>query len=594
MGPKKKDEIKMSLGEFLVDKTMGSWADEMEDTPVYSRTGYGTERRTYGNNAGSHANVNAAGYSYREEPILPDKPPFTVHLGNLSFDATTGDVSDFFMKCECTNVRIIEDRIDMKPKGFGYAEFATRDGLKQALTLNGSQFQGRSIRINIADPPKDRGDRPEARDISDWSRKGPLPDLPSRSGMGSGRRDQDRGFGPDSGGDRKDRYQEGDGKIRDLGNWERKGPLSPIIQPERSHRDGGRSRTNDAPKGDSGFRDRRSSPAAWGEGRLNSSYEGSRPPRRDVIDRPTIERTLTAAEQDNQWRSKMRPDPPAAKSPVVSRDGSEASSSPARNSAVSLTRPKLNLAKRTVSEVHEKTTSSETIDVKASPFGAAKPIDTAAKEREIEEKRLATIREKKEAEERALEEKKQEIKAAAEIEEKKVVEILQRTDNSSLENVTDSVDKVSLNDNVDDNKPVDMKETTQKIRTKPSEAVAWRSASNGPLSLRDDIPKGPRAGRGGFGRGRDDGREGRYGREGRDDREGRDGREGREGRDDPRFSNDRQYQQKTNGVSTPPIANARSQIESEPKEIEEDGWRTVSKHKKNGRAGNQAARAIVS
>ncbi len=40
----------------------------------------------------------------------------------------------------------------MKPKGFGYAEFATRDGLKQALTLNGSSFQGRNIRISVADP----------------------------------------------------------------------------------------------------------------------------------------------------------------------------------------------------------------------------------------------------------------------------------------------------------------------------------------------------------------------------------------------------------------------------------------------------------
>jgi RNA recognition motif-containing protein len=96
----------------------------------------------------------SSGYSVREELPLPDKPPFTVHLGNLSFDATVGDVTDFFTGCECTNVRIIEDKLEMKPKGFGYAEFATLDGLKQALTLNGSQFQGRNIRISVADPRK--------------------------------------------------------------------------------------------------------------------------------------------------------------------------------------------------------------------------------------------------------------------------------------------------------------------------------------------------------------------------------------------------------------------------------------------------------
>jgi RNA recognition motif-containing protein len=95
-----------------------------------------------------------AGYSVREELPLPDKPPYTVHLGNLSFDATIADVNDFFAGCEITNVRIIEDKELMKPKGFGYAEFGSLEGLKQALTLNGSQFQSRNIRISVADPRK--------------------------------------------------------------------------------------------------------------------------------------------------------------------------------------------------------------------------------------------------------------------------------------------------------------------------------------------------------------------------------------------------------------------------------------------------------
>jgi translation initiation factor 4B len=73
-------------------------------------------------------------------------------LGNLSFDATVGDVTDFFTGCECINVRIIEDKMEMKPKGFGYAEFQTLEGLKSALTLNQTQFQGRNIRISVADP----------------------------------------------------------------------------------------------------------------------------------------------------------------------------------------------------------------------------------------------------------------------------------------------------------------------------------------------------------------------------------------------------------------------------------------------------------
>lgn len=97
------------------------------------------------------------GYSSIRENFpqhIPDKPPYTAHLGNLSYDATVETVTDFFADCEVTSVRIVEDREQQRPKGFGYAEFATADGLKQALTLDGTTFQGRAIRIRIADPRK--------------------------------------------------------------------------------------------------------------------------------------------------------------------------------------------------------------------------------------------------------------------------------------------------------------------------------------------------------------------------------------------------------------------------------------------------------
>ena len=85
---------------------------------------------------------------------MPTKPPYTVHLGNMSFDATEGDIQALFEGCQVTNVRIMEDKVDRKPKGFGYAEFASLDGLKKALELNLSQFQGRNIRISVAEPRK--------------------------------------------------------------------------------------------------------------------------------------------------------------------------------------------------------------------------------------------------------------------------------------------------------------------------------------------------------------------------------------------------------------------------------------------------------
>lgn len=72
----------------------------------------------------------------------------------MSFDATEGDISDFFVGCDVTSVRIVEDKLERKPKGFGYAEFATLDGLKKALDANNTQFQGRNIRVSVAEPRK--------------------------------------------------------------------------------------------------------------------------------------------------------------------------------------------------------------------------------------------------------------------------------------------------------------------------------------------------------------------------------------------------------------------------------------------------------
>ena len=98
--------------------------------------------------------ADRGGYSVREQLPLPTKPPYTVHLGNMPFDATEGDITEFFTGCQVTGVRIVEDKLERKPKGFGYAEFATLDGLKKALEANNTQFQGRNIRVSVAEPRK--------------------------------------------------------------------------------------------------------------------------------------------------------------------------------------------------------------------------------------------------------------------------------------------------------------------------------------------------------------------------------------------------------------------------------------------------------
>jgi len=92
------------------------------------------------------------GYAVREPLDLPTQPPYTCHVGNLSFEATEADISDLFAGCGVTNVRVVEDKLTKAPKGFGYVEFETVEGLQKALDLSGSSLQGRSIRTSVAEP----------------------------------------------------------------------------------------------------------------------------------------------------------------------------------------------------------------------------------------------------------------------------------------------------------------------------------------------------------------------------------------------------------------------------------------------------------
>ncbi|KAB2576442.1 putative RNA-binding protein sce3 [Lasiodiplodia theobromae] len=457
MAPKKQAQ-KMSLGDFLGDQSLGSWADEMEDLPVSGPSaGYGGSRPSFGPSGGSFGGgfergPDRGGYATREELPLPTKPPYTAHLGNLSFDATEGDIHDFFMDCDVTSVRIVEDKLDRKPKGFGYVEFGTLDGLKKALALSGTQFQGRNIRVSVAEPPKERM---ETRVFDDWTRKGPLPPLAgerSRGGGGGGYRSFDSGAS-DAGSERGGRT------TRDFGSWERKGPLSPVNPPPREPR--------------------KTSPS-WGEGRS----EDSRPPRREFSEtRPP--REPTAPELDNSWRDRMRP-VETLRSPTGTPDASSPSSPVAKPAAPAGGRPRLNLQKRTVSETPAAPSSSAAGgDAKSSPFGAARPIDTAAKEREIEEKRQLALRQKKDADDKVREEKRAKEAAKAEKEGEKEngagspppgsnFDVLGQVDESA-EAATDE----NANGTIVDDKAVKPKEVVREA--KPVEQ-SWRRKESAPAA----------------------------------------------------------------------------------------------------------------
>ena len=85
--------------------------------------------------------------------------------GRLSFDSTVESLTGFFTDngFEVSNARIIYDRETGKSKGFGYVDFDDKAQLKKALEFDGSELDGRTIRLDESQPrqatPGGRGGR---------------------------------------------------------------------------------------------------------------------------------------------------------------------------------------------------------------------------------------------------------------------------------------------------------------------------------------------------------------------------------------------------------------------------------------------------
>ncbi|KAI9510718.1 hypothetical protein F5148DRAFT_1281589 [Russula earlei] len=173
----------MSLNEFLGDTTLGSWADEMDALP----TAPAARDEDRGDRRGGRDDFlsnrpDRQSFPPREDLPLPTQPPYTAFVGNLAFDLTEHDLESFFDGLKTKSVKVIRDR-DERPKGFGYVEFEDLEDLKGALTKTGSALAGRTVRVSVAEPPKERagfGGLEDPKFSGEWRRQGPLPDLASR------------------------------------------------------------------------------------------------------------------------------------------------------------------------------------------------------------------------------------------------------------------------------------------------------------------------------------------------------------------------------------------------------------------------------
>jgi len=74
-----------------------------------------------------------------------------IYVGNLSYQSNEQDLEGLFSQFgNIVNINVIIDRETGRSKGFGFVEFDGKEGAEGAVSLDGSEFQGRKIRVNIA------------------------------------------------------------------------------------------------------------------------------------------------------------------------------------------------------------------------------------------------------------------------------------------------------------------------------------------------------------------------------------------------------------------------------------------------------------
>ena len=84
-----------------------------------------------------------------------------LYVGNLSYSTTEESLNGLFAQFgEVVSAVVIKDRATGRSKGFGFVELADEAAADKAIEeWNGKEFEGRRIRVNVAEERAPRRDR---------------------------------------------------------------------------------------------------------------------------------------------------------------------------------------------------------------------------------------------------------------------------------------------------------------------------------------------------------------------------------------------------------------------------------------------------
>jgi len=304
---------------------------------------------------------------------LPSEPPYTAFLGNLPYDVEENDIIEFFGNLKLEKVRLPRDGGRMR--GFGYAEFFDVNSLVKAIELNNEVLKGRRIRVDVAGSAGtgDSQNREESREdrSTDWRK---------REAGDQDRRPFDRsrdGGRPDRDGEHPWRNSEADS----ASSWRRSDPIeSSRPEPRRYEQRGYSDRSWGDSVADSETTWRKTSPVISEDRRKFVGRESDRRgPDREADSAsswrsdPSTFRSREEVKHD--MREQSREDDRYGRPTEERREERSEAEAPRE-------RPRLNLKPRTVASTTKEEVAPSSI------FGGARPVDTAVKEKEIEEKML--------------------------------------------------------------------------------------------------------------------------------------------------------------------------------------------------------------
>lgn len=93
----------------------------------------------------SPTGIAAISLSLQEKKEIDDR---SVYVGNVDYGATSAELEAHFRGCgSVKRVTILRNKSDGRPKGFAYVEFGSKEFIATALTMNGTLFRGRPIKL---------------------------------------------------------------------------------------------------------------------------------------------------------------------------------------------------------------------------------------------------------------------------------------------------------------------------------------------------------------------------------------------------------------------------------------------------------------